>query len=80
MIFKLVTNMAFQCRICNIFLDPNSKEKISDETTRMLIFDCIKLIMEKRKGPEFAQEALKWWRTNTLVDNDGNEFDILMVF
>ena len=62
---------------CNpYFLDPNSNEKISDETTRKLIFDCIKLIMEKRKGPEFAQEALKWWRTNTEVENGGNEVHI----
>lgn len=35
--------------------------------------------MEKRKGPEFAQEALKWWRTNTDIDSDGNEVDILPV-
>ena len=32
--------------------------------------------MEKRKGPEFAEEALKWWRTNTEVENDGNEVNI----
>ena len=56
--------------MAHIFSDPNSNEKVSDEITRKLIFDCIYLIMEKRNGAEFAREAIMWWRTNTEIDGD----------